>query len=127
MREEEEEKAKINSEEETDKNELFDTVLEDLGGFGRFQIILLILSLIASTIAAFNHVGYVFLVYKPSFDCRSDFNIESHNFTNTESCPSDGSELNCEYDTSNGKRCNNCKDTSNNTNIIIFISFIRIF
>lgn len=54
---------------EMDKNELFEQILHDLGGFGRFQILLLLSSLFASFLAAFNHLGPIYLAFTPEFEC----------------------------------------------------------
>ena len=53
-----------------DKNALFELVLNDLGGFGRFQKLLLALSLISSSLAALNHLGPIYLAYTPKFGCE---------------------------------------------------------
>lgn len=52
-----------------DRNELFELILNELGGFGRFQIRLLLLSLIASFLCALNHLGAIYLAFAPKFSC----------------------------------------------------------
>ena len=52
-----------------DKNELFERMLHDVGGFGRFQILLLVSSLFASFVAAFNHLGPIYLAFSPEYEC----------------------------------------------------------
>ena len=80
---------------ELGKNELFELVLHDIGGFGRFQVIttvhsinvirkdpylvsantlfnqirLLVLSLLASIVAAMNHLGVIYIAFSPPFEC----------------------------------------------------------
>ncbi len=45
---------------------------QDTGGFGRFQWILLALSLVASFSCAFNHLSPVFTAFSPPFTCSGD-------------------------------------------------------
>ena len=58
-----------------DENHFFDLIIQEIGGFGRFQKFLLFLSSISSVIAACNHLSPIYLTYTPCFEC----NIESLN------------------------------------------------
>lgn len=52
-----------------DANELFDILIDDVGGFGRFQIRMLLVSLLASIVTACNHFSPIYLAYTPNFNC----------------------------------------------------------
>lgn len=52
-----------------DSNELFDLILNQTGGFGRYQIGLLFLSLLASFTAACNHLSPIYLAFAPKHTC----------------------------------------------------------
>ena len=52
-----------------DKNEIFELMLKDLGGFGRFQVMIMLISYISSTLCSINHVGPVFLAFSRKFKC----------------------------------------------------------
>ena len=52
-----------------DENELFDKILQEIGGFGKYQIFLLFLSLITSIFAACNHLSPIYLTFTPTFQC----------------------------------------------------------
>jgi len=52
-----------------DKNDLFESMVNLVGGFGNHQIILWLVGLISSFIAAFNHFGIIFLAQTPEFRC----------------------------------------------------------
>lgn len=54
---------------ELDNNELFDSTLEEVGGFGRFQIRTLVLSLLVSILSACNHLSPIFLAFSPTKTC----------------------------------------------------------
>jgi hypothetical protein len=52
-----------------DNNQLFELLLEETGGFGRYQVGLLVLSLLASFVAACNHLSPIYLTYTPKHTC----------------------------------------------------------
>ena len=54
-----------------DKNELFDNLIEDVNGWGTFQIRIGLLSLIVTTLTACNHHSPLYTVYKPKHMCIS--------------------------------------------------------
>ena len=56
------------------KNELLESVLRDVGGFGRFQRMLIGLSYVSCFLCAANHLGPVFTAFKPKFACLADDN-----------------------------------------------------
>ena len=53
-----------------DDDNLFDSLLNDVGGFGWFQKRTLLLSLLASFVSACNHLSPIFLVFSPKTKCR---------------------------------------------------------
>ena len=55
--------------ENIDNNQLFDLVLKEAGGFGRYQKLLLVLSLFVSILAASNHLSPIYLTYTPDYEC----------------------------------------------------------
>ena len=55
----------INNEDEI---HTFDLIIQETGGFGRFQQMILVLSLISSVVAACNHLSPIYLTYTPCFD-----------------------------------------------------------
>ena len=52
-----------------ESNQLFDVILKEAGGFGRYQKLLLILSLFVSILAACNHLSPIYLTYTPDYEC----------------------------------------------------------
>ena len=52
-----------------DDNQLFDQLIDDINGWGWFQKRMWILSLIASILAACNHLSPIYTAYKPDFRC----------------------------------------------------------
>ncbi len=53
----------------------FPFVIQDLGGFSRFQILVLVLGTIMSVSAASNHLSPIFTAFSPPFKClNSDHN-----------------------------------------------------
>lgn len=53
-----------------DESQLFELMLQEVGGFGRYQKLLLSLSLFVSIIAACNHLSPIYLNYQPEkFQC----------------------------------------------------------
>ena len=52
-----------------DNNELFDLILKEIGGFGRYQKCLLALSFFSSILAACNHLSPIYLTYTPNYEC----------------------------------------------------------
>ena len=52
-----------------DNNQLFDSIIEDVGSFGKFQKRTLALSLIVSAVAAFNHLSVIYYLFTPEFSC----------------------------------------------------------
>ena len=52
-----------------DNNQLFDSIIEDVGSFGKFQKRTLGLSLIVSAVAAFNHLSVIYYLFTPEFSC----------------------------------------------------------
>ena len=55
---------------ETDNNQLFDLILKETGGFGRYQKLLLGLSLFVSILAASNHLSPIYMTYTPEdYEC----------------------------------------------------------
>ena len=55
--------------ENVDSNELFDMVLREAGGMGRYQKFLLALSIFVSLTAACNHLSPIYLAYAPRYKC----------------------------------------------------------
>ena len=64
--------SEAQSYENMDKNELFEELLKDTGGFGRFQYLVLTLSILASILCGCNHLSPVYLAYSPKFNCIDD-------------------------------------------------------
>lgn len=54
-----------------DKNELFDNLIDDVNGWGAFQIRIGLLSLIVTLLTACNHHSPLYTVYKPKHMCIS--------------------------------------------------------
>ena len=54
-----------------DNNELFARLIDDVNGFGWFQKRMWLLSLIASIIAACNHLSPIYIAYSPEHRCVS--------------------------------------------------------
>ena len=52
-----------------DDNHLFDLIIQEIGAFGIFQKTILALSLIASLVAACNHLSPIYLTFTPNFKC----------------------------------------------------------
>ena len=65
------EKDTINEFSHLDDNQLFDQLIDDINGWGWFQKRMWILSLIASILAACNHLSPIYTAYKPDFRCIS--------------------------------------------------------
>ena len=65
------EKDTINKFSHLDDNQLFDQLIDDINGWGWFQKRMWILSLIASVLAACNHLSPIYTAYKPEFRCIS--------------------------------------------------------
>ena len=63
------EKDTINKFSHLDDNQLFDQLIDDINGWGWFQKRMWILSLIASVVAACNHLSPIYTAYKPDFRC----------------------------------------------------------
>ena len=63
------EKDPMNKLSQLDDNQLFDQLIEDINGWGWFQKRMWILSLIASVLAACNHLSPIYTAYKPDFRC----------------------------------------------------------
>ena len=55
-----------------DDNNLFDLIMQEIGGFGIFQKTILALSLIASLVAACNHLSPIYLTFTPNFKCVNE-------------------------------------------------------
>ena len=70
-REQDNEKNTINELSHLDDNQLFDQLIDDINGWGWFQKRMWILSLIASVVAACNHLSPIYTAYKPEFRCIS--------------------------------------------------------
>ena len=68
-REQDNEKNNINELSHLDDNQLFDQLIDDINGWGWFQKRMWILSLIASVVAACNHLSPIYTAYKPDFRC----------------------------------------------------------
>ena len=68
-REQDNEKNTINELSHLDDNQLFDQLIDDINGWGWFQKRMWILSLIASVVAACNHLSPIYTAYKPDFRC----------------------------------------------------------
>ena len=62
-----------------DENELFDKILQESGGFGKYQKSLLFLSLLTSACAACNHLSPIYLTYTPKFQCVKGDGIITEN------------------------------------------------
>ena len=58
-----------------DENHFFDLIIQEIGGFGRFQKFLFFLSSISSVIAACNHLSPIYLTYTPCFECSTNDNF----------------------------------------------------
>ena len=54
-----------------DNNELFDILIDDVNGWGSFQIRMGLLSLIVTTLTACNHHSPLYTAYKPRHMCVS--------------------------------------------------------
>ena len=50
----------------------FDEALGQAGGFGRYQILLLLVSLLADGLFGMNNIAYVFLAYEPKYECSAN-------------------------------------------------------
>ena len=48
-----------------DNNQLFDSIIDDVGSFGVFQKRTLGLSLVVSALAAFNHLSPIYYLFTP--------------------------------------------------------------
>ena len=59
----------METESQSDKNVIFEKILRQLGGFGRFQWFMLALSLFSSMCCAFNHLSMIYKMFTPSFQC----------------------------------------------------------
>ena len=70
-----------------DDNYFFDLIIQEIGGFGRFQKLILFLSSIASVTAACNHLSPIYLTYTPCFECSNN-----DNFTNFQ-CNATGNQV----------------------------------
>ena len=68
-REQDNEKNTIKELSHLDDNQLFDQLIDDINGWGWFQKRMWILSLIASVVAACNHLSPIYTAYKPDFRC----------------------------------------------------------
>merc|ERR1712223_2288318 len=77
----------INNEDEI---HTFDLIIQETGGFGRFQQMILVLSLISSVVAACNHLSPIYLTYTPCFDCIDNLDLNGSDFPRQENyqCPS---------------------------------------
>ena len=60
---------------EFDNNELFDMLIDDVNGWGSFQIRMGLLSLIVTTLTACNHHSPIYTAYKPRHMCVSTCKI----------------------------------------------------
>ena len=58
-----------------DDNYFFDLIIQEIGGFGRFQKLILFLSSISSVTAACNHLSPIYLTYTPCFECSNNDNL----------------------------------------------------
>ena len=67
----------INNEDEI---HTFDLIIQETGGFGRFQQMILVLSLISSVVAACNHLSPIYLTYTPCFDCIDNLDLNGSDF-----------------------------------------------
>ena len=67
----------INNEDEI---HTFDLIIQETGGFGRFQQMILVLSLISSVLAACNHLSPIYLTYTPCFDCIDNLDLNGSDF-----------------------------------------------
>ena len=76
-REQDNEKNTINELSHLDDNQLFDQLIDDINGWGWFQKRMWILSLIASILAACNHLSPIYTAYKPDFRCISSSKLLS--------------------------------------------------
>ena len=61
--------------EKFDNNELFDILINDVNGWGVFQIRMGLLSLIVTTLTACNHHSPLYTVYKPRHMCISSSKV----------------------------------------------------
>ena len=66
--------------ENEDEFHTFDLIIQETGGFGRFQQIILLLSLISSVVAACNHLSPIYLTYTPCFDCNNNLDLNGSDF-----------------------------------------------
>ena len=55
-----------------DKNELFEIILRDIGGWGIYQNRMLVLALLPCFLCSFNHIAPVFIGYKQDFACLGE-------------------------------------------------------
>ena len=78
-------KSLDNDNDDTDMsaNELFDTLIDDTGGFGRFQIMMWTISLLASLVTACNHFSPIYLAFTPNYKCV-DMRLVQLNITASE-------------------------------------------
>lgn len=53
-----------------EKNQHLEDILELSGGFGRFQVCQLVISLVSSVLCSFNHLGAIFFSFSPRFQCQ---------------------------------------------------------
>ena len=68
--------------ENVDSNQLFDSILKEIGGFGRYQKFLLALSFFSSILCACNHLSPIYLTYTPDYECiEGDSNQTIPNIT----------------------------------------------
>ena len=63
-----------------DESHTFDLIIQETGGFGRFQQMILVLSLISSVLAACNHLSPIYLTYTPCFDCIDNLDLNGSDF-----------------------------------------------
>ena len=76
----------MNQHENIDSNVLFDNVLKEVGGFGRYQKSLLAISLLVSILSACNHLAPIYLTYSPDYQCvEGDAQRIINNVTNVRS------------------------------------------
>ena len=75
--------ADITNLKDIESNQLFDLILKEVGGFGWYQKLLLVLSLFVSILAACNHLSPIYLTYTPNYKCiEGDSNQIIANTTN---------------------------------------------
>ena len=51
----------------------FDEALERVGGFGPYQVVILLIGLLSDGLLAMVNIAYVFLAYEPKFGCGSEY------------------------------------------------------